>query len=113
LWCSISSSRGIKDATIWTYLLGSSMRQILIAGAPSRSKSSASAYRKLECNLLRAPFGRPGDWPGKNVPLGRLSVIQKDLGPNTPPIAASMTAFNPDKTWRRVTDAAQPPTEAK
>ena len=37
-------------------------------------------------------------------------VYEKDLGPNTPSIAAGMTAFNPDKTWRRATDAAQPPT---
>jgi hypothetical protein len=40
-------------------------------------------------------------------------VYEKDLGPNTARIAAGMTAFNPDKTWRRVTDAAQPPTGAK
>jgi hypothetical protein len=37
------------------------------------------------------------------------NVYEKDLGPNTARIAAGMTAFNPDKTWRRVTDAAQPP----
>jgi hypothetical protein len=41
------------------------------------------------------------------------NVYEKDLGPNTVRIAAGMTAFNPDNTWRRVTDAAQPPTEAK
>jgi hypothetical protein len=34
------------------------------------------------------------------------NVYEKDLGPNTARIAASMTAFNPDNTWRRVTDAA-------
>jgi hypothetical protein len=36
----------------------------------------------------------------------RGDVYEKDLGPNTARIAASMTAFNPDNTWRRVTDAA-------
>jgi len=41
------------------------------------------------------------------------NVYEKDLGPNTARIAAGMTAFNPDKTWRRVTDATQPPAEAK
>jgi hypothetical protein len=41
------------------------------------------------------------------------NVYEKDLGPNTARIAAGMTAFNPDNTWRRVTDAAQPPAEAK
>jgi Protein of unknown function (DUF2950) len=41
------------------------------------------------------------------------NVYEKDLGPNTARIAAGMTAFNPDNTWRRVTDAAQPSTEAK
>jgi Protein of unknown function (DUF2950) len=41
------------------------------------------------------------------------NVYEKDLGPNTARIAAGMTAFNPDNTWRRVTDAAQPSSEAK
>jgi hypothetical protein len=41
------------------------------------------------------------------------NVYEKDLGPKTARIAASMTAFNPDNTWRRITDAAQPPTGPK
>jgi hypothetical protein len=41
------------------------------------------------------------------------NVYEKDLGPNTARIAAGITAFNPDTTWRRVTDAAQPSTGAK
>jgi Protein of unknown function (DUF2950) len=41
------------------------------------------------------------------------NVYEKDLGPDTARIAAGMTAFNPDNTWRRVADVAQPPTEAK
>jgi hypothetical protein len=32
-------------------------------------------------------------------------VFQKDLGPNTARIASRMTAFDPDKTWRKVSDA--------
>jgi hypothetical protein len=40
-------------------------------------------------------------------------VYEKDLGPNTARVAASMTAFNPDNTWRRVSDAAQPSAGAK
>jgi len=41
------------------------------------------------------------------------NVYEKDLGPDTAGIAAGMTAFNPDNTWRRVTDVAPPPTGAK
>jgi hypothetical protein len=37
-------------------------------------------------------------------------VYEKDLGPNTARIVAGMTAFNPDGTWRRIT---QPRNEAK
>ena len=40
------------------------------------------------------------------------NVYEKDLGPNTARVASSMTAFNPDSTWRRVADGAQP-TETK
>jgi hypothetical protein len=40
-------------------------------------------------------------------------VYEKDLGPNTARVAASMRAFNPDNTWQRVTDAAQSSTGAK
>jgi Protein of unknown function (DUF2950) len=36
------------------------------------------------------------------------NVYERDLGPNTARIAAGMTVFNPDNTWRRVTDAVQP-----
>jgi hypothetical protein len=43
----------------------------------------------------------------------RGDVYEKDLGPNTAHIVAGITAFNPDHTWRRVTDAAQPPAGAK
>jgi Protein of unknown function (DUF2950) len=39
-------------------------------------------------------------------------VYQKDLGPRTATIAARMTAFNPDHTWRLAADPAQPPTGA-
>jgi hypothetical protein len=41
------------------------------------------------------------------------NVYEKDLGSDTAIIAADMTTFNPDKTWRRVTDAARPPTGAR
>jgi hypothetical protein len=37
-------------------------------------------------------------------------VHEKDLGPNTAAIASGMTAYNPDSTWQRVTDPAQPQT---
>jgi Protein of unknown function (DUF2950) len=43
----------------------------------------------------------------------RGDVYEKDLGPNTARIAVGITAFNPDNTWRRVTDATQPGTIAK
>ena len=29
-------------------------------------------------------------------------VYEKDLGPNTPATAQSMTKFNPDKTWKQL-----------
>jgi hypothetical protein len=41
------------------------------------------------------------------------NVYEKDLGPNTARIAAGLMAFNPDNTWRRVTDTAQPSNGAK
>jgi len=41
------------------------------------------------------------------------NVYEKHLGPNTTQIVAGMTAFNPDGTWRRVSDAAQPNIGAK
>jgi hypothetical protein len=28
-------------------------------------------------------------------------VYEKDLGPETPALAAKITRFNPDKTWRK------------
>jgi hypothetical protein len=43
----------------------------------------------------------------------RGDVYEKDLGPNTGRIAVGMTAFNPDNTWRRVTDGARPSTGSK
>jgi hypothetical protein len=30
------------------------------------------------------------------------TIYQKDLGANTSKLAASMTKYNPDSTWRRV-----------
>ena len=41
------------------------------------------------------------------------SVYKRICGPNIASVAAAMTAFNPDKTWRGVTDATQSPTAAK
>jgi hypothetical protein len=35
----------------------------------------------------------------------RGDVYEKDLGPNTARIAGGITAFNPDNTWRRVTES--------
>ncbi len=32
------------------------------------------------------------------------TFFQKDLGPNTTQVAERMTAFNPDKTWQKVSD---------
>lgn len=40
-------------------------------------------------------------------------IYEKDLGPNTARIASGMTAFNPDGTWQRVSDAALPGAGAK
>ena len=31
-------------------------------------------------------------------------VFEKDLGPRTPVIASRMTAYNPDRTWKKVVD---------
>jgi hypothetical protein len=35
------------------------------------------------------------------------TIYEKDLGPQTAAIAGGMTAFNPDSTWQRVSDADQ------
>jgi hypothetical protein len=41
--------------------------------------------------------------------ITRAAPTESTWGPNT----ARMTAFNPGKTWRRVTDATQAPAEAR
>jgi hypothetical protein len=41
------------------------------------------------------------------------TVYEKDLGPRTGAIATRMTAFNPDRTWRRVEPTSQPPAAAR
>jgi hypothetical protein len=40
-------------------------------------------------------------------------VFEKDLGASTARVAGGMTAFNPDNTWQRVTNAGVPQTGAK
>ena len=35
------------------------------------------------------------------------SIYEKDLGSRTAAIASAMTSFDPDDTWRRVTQAVQ------
>jgi hypothetical protein len=35
------------------------------------------------------------------------TIYEKDLGPQTAAVAGGMTAFNPDSTWQRVSDADQ------
>ncbi len=37
-------------------------------------------------------------------------IFEKDLGPRTSAVAAGMAAFNPDGTWRRVSNAGLPQT---
>jgi hypothetical protein len=32
------------------------------------------------------------------------NVFEKDLGPNTAKLAERMSSFNPDKTWKKVSD---------
>ncbi|MGB7620675.1 MAG: DUF2950 family protein, partial [Pseudolabrys sp.] len=32
------------------------------------------------------------------------NVFEKDLGPNTAKLAERMSSFNPDKTWKQVSD---------
>ena len=41
------------------------------------------------------------------------TIYEKDLGPQTAGIAAGMTAFNPDSTWQRVSEADQASNAAK
>ena len=41
------------------------------------------------------------------------TIYEKDLGPQTAGIAAGMTAFNPDSTWQRVSEADQASSAAK
>ena len=40
-------------------------------------------------------------------------VFEKDLGPNTARLAAGMTAFDPDGTWRKVVDGGLPQAGAR
>ena len=40
-------------------------------------------------------------------------VFEKDLGPRTPSIVTRMSAFNPDGTWRRVSDTDRDPATAR
>jgi hypothetical protein len=35
------------------------------------------------------------------------SIYEKDLGSRTAAIASAMTSFDPDDTWRRMTQAVQ------
>jgi len=41
------------------------------------------------------------------------TIYEKDLGPQTAAIAGGMTAFNPDSTWQRVSEADQASNAAK
>jgi Protein of unknown function (DUF2950) len=41
------------------------------------------------------------------------TIYEKDLGPQTATVAAGMTAFNPDNTWQRVSEADQASAGAK
>ena len=41
------------------------------------------------------------------------TIYEKDLGPRTAAIASGMIGFNPDGTWRRVSDADQSSTGAR
>ena len=41
------------------------------------------------------------------------TIYEKDLGPQTAGIVAGMTAFNPDSTWQRVSEADQASSAAK
>jgi hypothetical protein len=43
----------------------------------------------------------------------QVAVFQKNLGASTARTAAGMTAYNPDNTWQRVTDAGAPPSGAE
>jgi hypothetical protein len=40
-------------------------------------------------------------------------VYEKDLGPRTPALAAGITAFDPDSSWKRVADSGSSQTEAR
>jgi len=35
-------------------------------------------------------------------------VYEKDLGPQTAKLAEQMTSFNPDQSWKKVTDTEPP-----
>jgi hypothetical protein len=40
-------------------------------------------------------------------------VYEKDLGPRTPALAAGITAFDPDSSWKRVADSGSSQTAAR
>jgi Protein of unknown function (DUF2950) len=60
-------------------------------------------------------------WPAEYENSGIMTFIvnhqgiiyEKDLGPRTAAIAGAITAYNPDSTWKRVSDGDQAPAGAR
>lgn len=77
----------------WTQKLGDAVlaQQVDVMDAIQRLRSRADASEKLKTTKQQ-----------KVTKSSAGIVYQRDLGPKTTSIAASITTFNPDHTWRKV-----------
>ena len=74
------------------------------AGAESEQPPANSSFTREELEKLLAPIALyPDPLLAQMLPASAYSVqYQKDLGPNTAALGASMAQYNPDATWKVV-----------
>ena len=74
------------------------------AGAEFEQPPANSSFTREELEKLLAPIALyPDPLLAQMLPASAYSVqYQKDLGPNTAALGASMAQYNPDATWKVV-----------
>jgi hypothetical protein len=128
----VISSEGKQDGLVWRNPdgtfggpLGEELGRAIAEGYSKKSEPYHGYYFKiLKGQGPAAPLGRI-DFVVKGVMIGGFALVaapaehrvtgvktfivshdgvvyEKDLGPDTAKIAAEMTTYNPDKTWRKV-----------